>query len=212
MSVRNSGYERKPNDHYATPPWVTEALLPHLPRLHGGLIWEPAAGEGKMVEVLSSRLTCDVYASDVAPPIGLEAKVHAHNFLVDPPRFSPDAVITNPPYGKDAFPFIRRALDVTKPARGVVALLLRTQFDHAPLYRSVFRQHPAWSKKLMLTRRIVWFVEEATGKPKAGPSDCHAWFIWDWRHQGPATIAYGPDGMDEDVAPVRRELFDGVVA
>lgn len=198
MSQRNSGYDRKPNDLYSTPSWVTEALLPHLPLLNGAVIWEPAAGEGAIVEVLRARLPrCDVYASDLAPPIGFEAKVDGHDFLGEPPRMHADAVITNPPYGRDAIKFIERALEVTRPTRGIVAMLLRTQFDHAPLYRAVFRQHPAWSKKLMLTRRIVWFVEPDTGKPKAGPSDCHAWFIWDWRHQGPAVLAYGPDGIEE---------------
>ena len=30
MSQRASGYERKPNDCYETPAWVTHALVPHL--------------------------------------------------------------------------------------------------------------------------------------------------------------------------------------
>ena len=194
MSVRNSGYERKANDHYATPSWVTEALIPHLPRLHRAVIWEPSAGNGGMAKVLRDHLMADVFASD-ATPAG--DRVARHDFLAGEPRFKPDAVITNPPYGKDAIRFIRRALDVTEPTRGVVAMLLRTQFDHAPLYSEVFARHPAWHKKLMLTRRIVWFVDPETGKPKAAPSDCHAWFIWDWRHKGPPSIAYGPDGIEQ---------------
>lgn len=58
-------------------------------------------------------------------------------------------------------------------------------------YRHFFADHPAWACKLILLRRIVWFVE-ADGKPKAAPSDCHAWYIWDWRRIGEPRIAYGP--------------------
>ena len=50
MSQRGSGYERKERDCYETPEWVTEALLWHLPRKI--YIWEPAAGSGKMANVL----------------------------------------------------------------------------------------------------------------------------------------------------------------
>jgi hypothetical protein len=35
MSQRESGYQRKPLDQYETPPWVTLALIPHLPELIG---------------------------------------------------------------------------------------------------------------------------------------------------------------------------------
>lgn len=197
MGQRNSGYERKPSDFYATPAWVTEALLPHIPRIHGGVVWEPAAGDGAMAEVLRWRLTCDVIASDISPAIGHEKRIDEYDFLGDTPRYTAiDAVITNPPFGKDAGRFIERALEVTRPSRGFVAMLLRTQFDHGKGYQHLFGRHPAWATKLMLTRRIVWFVE-ANGKPKASPSDCHSWFIWDWRHRGPPTIAYGPDEIME---------------
>jgi hypothetical protein len=48
MSQRESGYERKALDQYETPPWITLALVPHLPEING-MIWEPACGGGKMV-------------------------------------------------------------------------------------------------------------------------------------------------------------------
>ena len=37
MSQRESGYQRKPLDQYETPPWVTLALIPHLPEFVGNL-------------------------------------------------------------------------------------------------------------------------------------------------------------------------------
>jgi hypothetical protein len=51
MSQRESGYERKALDQYETPPWVTLALVPHLPEITGA-VWEPACGGNKMVAAL----------------------------------------------------------------------------------------------------------------------------------------------------------------
>jgi hypothetical protein len=51
MSQRESGYERKERDAYHTPAWVTLVLVPHLREL--GLIWEPACGDGAMVDALT---------------------------------------------------------------------------------------------------------------------------------------------------------------
>jgi hypothetical protein len=70
-------------------------------------------------------------------------------------------------------------------------MLLRCDFDHAQSRTHLFRDCPALAKKLVLLRRIAWFVE-ANGKPKASPSFNHAWFIWDWQHDGPPTIGYSP--------------------
>jgi len=49
MSQRDSGYQRKERDLYETPAWVTDALIPHLPT-SDCVVWEPAAGGGKMVD------------------------------------------------------------------------------------------------------------------------------------------------------------------
>lgn len=99
-------------------------------------------------------------------------------------------IITNPPYNR-AEQFCAHALELTRPVKGYVAMLLRADFDHAQSRKYLFRDCPAFAKKIALTRRIVWFVE-ADGKPKASPSYNHAWYLWDWSHEGPPTIAYGP--------------------
>jgi hypothetical protein len=86
MSQRESGYERKPLDQYETPPWVTQALIPHLPVI-GGPIWEPAAGSGKMVAALR-QAGFAVLGTDIVDGV---------DFLDCVPRACA-AVITNPPY------------------------------------------------------------------------------------------------------------------
>lgn len=180
MSQRDSGYERKERDLYETPEWVTEALLPHLPDRISD-IWEPACGSGKMSRVLG-RCPRGVIATDI-----FDAQSIAVDFLTAPePVAGPhDAIITNPPY-KLATEFIDQALRFQKPD-GFVAMLLRTDFDHAKTRGRLFAGHQAFAKKIVLTKRIQWF-EDSTGSPSFN----HAWFIWDWTHQGAPTLAYGP--------------------
>lgn len=182
MSQRDSGYERKERDLYETPAWVTEALLPHIQHIDGD-IWEPAAGSGKMVRVLANHRM--VWADDISEGRDfLEAK--------EIPAIGIGAIITNPPYAL-ACEFIWQAIclmRVQKPdgnyTGGLVAMLLRTDFDHAKSRLHLF-ERAQFSKKVVLTKRIKWFEDS-----KGQPSFNHAWFIWDWRHSGPPTIAYGP--------------------
>jgi hypothetical protein len=175
MSQRSSGFERMPLDSYATPSWVTEALVPHLPEIDGP-IWEPAAGSGQMVAALKGA-GFDVVGSDIVDGVV---------FLNCAPREACAAVITNPPYALAAA-FIEHAIEVMRPCRGTVAMLLRTDYDHAKTRQHLF-EHP-FAKKVVLTKRIVWFVNPDPKKNKS-PSFNHAWFIWDWQHRGPPTLAY----------------------
>lgn len=177
MSQRESGYERKERDLYETPDWVTEALLPHLSKLLR--VWEPACGSGQMLRVLSRHAMA--YGTDIDG---------GNDFLAAEALADVDAIITNPPY-ELATEFCERSLKLMEPVGGFVAMLLRTDFDHAKSRTHLFRDCPAFAKKLVLMKRICWFVE-ADGKPKASPSFNHAFYIWDWKHEGPPVLAYGP--------------------
>lgn len=181
MSQRESGYERKERDLYETPEWVTEALLPHLPARIVD-IWEPACGSGKMSRVLG-RSPRNVVATDI-----FDEQAIAVDFLMAPePVAGPhDAIITNPPYDL-ATEFIDRALSFQRATGGMVAMLLRTDFDHAKTRSRLFAGCTAFAKKVVLTKRIRWFEDSA-----GSPSFNHAWFIWDFDHFGPPTLAYGP--------------------
>lgn len=179
MSQRDSGYERKERDLYETPEWVTEALRPHIPR-QPEKIWEPAAGSGKMSRVLSTW-GCGVVSSDIEPsPLAYQA-----DFLTCPPHDGADAIITNPPY-ELATEFVQRALG-NIPFGGFVAMLLRTDFDHAKTRQHLFSRHRSFAKKVVLTKRIKWFEDS-----KGQPSFNHAWFLWHHGHDGAPTLAYGP--------------------
>jgi hypothetical protein len=170
VSQRESGYVREDLDSYPTPAWVTEALLPHLPRCT--LIWEPAAGAGGMVAVLKQH--CDVIGTDI---------ITGQDFLFPTTDTLADGIVTNPPYLL-AQEFIERALLLMEPF-GFVAMLLRTDYDHAKTRRHLFGGSAQFAKKVVLTRRIVWFE-----RSKAAPSFNHAWFVWSWLHAGPPVLAY----------------------
>lgn len=183
MSQRDSGYAREARDAYQTPYWVTRALLPHLPKrvsgrgkgVHG--IWECAAGKNQMADELFNKGYA-VLATDIQgrPPT---------DFLQQTKMLTlSQHIITNPPY-ELAREFIEHALRLTRKTRGVVAMLLRTDYDHAKTRSHLFQGCPQFAKKIVLTRRIVWFERDG-----AAPSFNHAWFIWDWRHQGPPSLGY----------------------
>ena len=185
MSQRDSGYAREVKDAYQTPYWATRALLPFLPKrvsstrkgIHG--VWECAAGEGKMADELFNKGYA-VLATDIQgrPPT---------DFLQQTKMLTLSAhIITNPPYDH-AREFIEHALRLTRKTRGVVAMLLRTDYDHAKTRAHLFKDCPQFAKKVVLTKRIVWFEDT---KATASPSFNHAWFIWDWRNTAKPVIEY----------------------
>jgi hypothetical protein len=186
MSQRESGYERRERDSYETPAWVTAALVPHLP-ITNGKVWEPACGHGAIVNVLRSAghsvVATDIadYGIPITPP-----GYWGRDFLLetDAPKGT-EAIITNPPY-TFAQAFIECALELMRP-EGRVAMLLRMDYDHAKTRQHLFAGCPAFARKLVLTKRIVWF-----DGPRAAPSFNHCWMIWNWKHVGPPTLAYGP--------------------
>ena len=179
MSQRDSGYERIERDIYETPEWVTEALVPHLPRKVRNVL-EPAMGSGKITRALSAMgISCD--GSDIRS---------GEDFLVMGTPGLMDSIITNPPYTL-ATEFCEHALHLMVPCHGLVAMLLRTDFDHAKGRAHLFSECPAFAKKVVLRKRITWFEPPKGAKGKS-PSFNHAWFIWDWQHKGAPTLAYGP--------------------
>ena len=178
MSQRDSGYQRQERDLYETPAWVTEVLLPHLP---DGIkeIWEPACGSGKMVRSLEAAGYA-VHGTDVDTGWDFLACEVGNLKACD------EAPCDKPPYAL-AVKFIDHAIRLMQPHAGMVAMLLRTDFDHAKTRHGLFGECPTFSKKIVLTKRIKWF-EDSSGSPSFN----HAWFIWDWKHKGPPTLAYGP--------------------
>lgn len=162
-------YERIPLDRYETPAWVTEVLISELPK-NISTVWEPAAGLGQMVEVLGRYFS--VISTDINSGV---------DFLKETQCRAP-TIITNPPY-LFAEEFIRHALKLTESQCGVVAMLLRNEFDSASSRRDLFA-NPPFTKKLVLTKRPYWFEK------KASPRHNFSWFIFDHSYGSDPVIKY----------------------
>lgn len=175
MSQRGSGYQRKRNDAYETPAWVTGVLCQYLCPIDG-CVWEPACGKGQMVRALRAG-GFKVIGTDLAT---------GTDFLrTSKLPEGTSAVITNPPFGM-AEAFINHALNLTRPHKGLVAMLTRIDYDSASTRRYLFAER-AFCMKIVLTKRIIWFAKKG-----AAPSFNHQWLLWNWQHKGPPTVAYGP--------------------
>lgn len=170
MTVVASNFERKQFDLYETERWATEALLRHFP-VAGQTVWEPAAGNHKIADVLreyGARVTTsDIVKYD-----------RQHGFRFDfldsslPALVACDAIITNPPYGKgnrDAVKFAELALE---RCSGMVALLLTAKFDFGKTRRHLFADNPRFMAKIALLDRIQWFPGETSG------TEDHCWAVW----------------------------------
>ncbi len=182
MSQRASGYVRRERDLYETPEWVSMAVVPSLsPRIRK--VWEPACGSGQMASALrQARYT--VHATDIAGR-GTDAPLMGDFLAAYSAPDGVEAVVTNPPYVL-AQMFVEKALELMQPVRGMVAMLLRIDWDSASTRAHLFGKCPQWQRKVVLTKRIVWF------EGGASPSFNHAWYIWDWANDGPPTIGYAP--------------------
>jgi hypothetical protein len=200
MGKHETSYARVERDLYPTRErWVTEALLAHVD-LAGRSVWEPAAGKGDMAEVLKAD-GADVHCSDIAAyGYPLDA-VCDFTRATAPRRF--DAIVTNPPGGPRntlAETFVETGLHHIADG-GLLALLLPADFDCAGSRRRFFADCPLFRAKLVLTRRIVWFVRP-DGKREA-PKENHAWFVWErtaLRVRVPPLTLYAPNPSNGELS------------
>ena len=166
-------------DFFPTPPWATRALcedvLPQIVRRYGGegsLVWEPAAGEGHMAEVLREYFA-GVWASDIHDygrgyrigdfvGGGLD-RLQMH--------IVPDWIITNPPFNQ-GLAFAERAI---AEARIGCALLLRLSWMESEERWLFFQKNPPTHVAVFMCR-----VSMVKGRwdPGAGTPTSYAWFVW----------------------------------
>jgi hypothetical protein len=165
--IHVSDFDRKGRDFYATPTWVTEALLQRFQ--FRGPIWEPCCGAGAMSTVLAAH-GYQVVSTDIAdcgfgtPGVDFLASRSV--------REGCRSIITNPPYGEAAvhegqarspramLGFLRHALALTATVQGQLALLVRLQWIAGRRVADVMTAAP-FAAVLVLTRRIRWFMPPA---------------------------------------------------
>jgi hypothetical protein len=184
MSRVTRDYPRQADEEYNTPAWVAGVIALWLKDQGVRSIWDPARGSGQFAASLRSH--------------GFRVDASVGNFLDTTGLAICEALVTNPPYGKRgelADAFIRHALELKPP---IAAFLLRVDADSAKTRSDIFRDCPTFAGKIVLLDRIVWFEREGA----AGPSENHAWFIWDRSHQARRPwIAYGRKGPCDENRP-----------
>ena len=181
-AIHYSGFDREKRDFYATPDWVTEALLQHVQ--FRGPIWEPCCGDGSMSGILSAHgyevASTDIGDSGFGTP-GID-------FLTC--RNVPlgcRSIVTNPPYGDSGshagqsrspramLDFLRHALALTASVQGQLALLVRLQWIAGRRAAEVMSAGP-FATVLILKRRIRWFD---MGERTNAAQHHHAWVVFD---------------------------------
>ena len=74
--------------------------------------------------------------------------------------------------------FVDRALELTRPVGGMVALLVNIQWPTGATNSTRCRM-PAFDMEIKLIGRIAWFAGP-DGKPAKQPQENDRWLIWDW--------------------------------
>jgi hypothetical protein len=184
-----SGYARLDYDAYFTEPWITRVLLDHVPLRPP--VWEPACGRGDMVKAIAQACG-PVIASDIADH-GYGDGWIKHDFLHDAPLTTPRGlpprtIVTNPPYGTDAAKFIRRALALVPADDGLVAMLLRHEFDCPKRHLDLFARRD-FALKIVLNTRPRWDWWRPGGAA-GNPRHNFAWYVWDRAWSGGGRLAY----------------------
>ena len=147
-------------DFYPTPANVTIALLQFLQLPMDSVIWEPACGDGDMIDVFE-KAGYKVYGTDIRYGTDyLTAKMPADDISF---------IITNPPFSL-ASEFIVTSIQHHVP----FALLLKSQFWHARKRYSLFEQYPPTYVLPLTWRPDFLFKQQDKGSPLMDVS----WCVW----------------------------------
>jgi hypothetical protein len=194
--VHVSAFQRTHRDFYATPSWVTEALLRHVPLR--GPVWEPCCGDGAMSGVLAAH-GHQVVSTDIADRGFGTPGVDFLACGAMPPKCR--SIVTNPPYGETGtaagqersavamLKFVRHAMALATSVQGQVALLVRLQWIAGQRAAELLSSGP-FDATIVLNRRIQWFDMGAQTK---NAQHHHAWVVLDWKRNSgqPTRLLFG---------------------
>lgn len=139
-----TGYERHPDDDFATPYWCTRAILPFLRFTDATKgAFDPCCGSGAILDVASERWKAK-RGIEINHDRAMAARVKGH-FVVRAdtlthPWPDVDVGITNPPYSL-AMEIILRSMDLAR--RIDFAFLLRLNFLGSQKRAAFHKEHPA---------------------------------------------------------------------
>lgn len=190
-----SSGQRSDLDFYETPLAVTKAFLEASGwRPKTNVIWEPAAGNGAIIDVIQDMLpgvmtvTSDIKVRQRM--LTLECDFLQHQWGEGKEYLDQKDIITNPPFSH-AQAFVEKALELVD---GDVVMLLRLAFLETTQRRKLFdRKHlrEVWvsSKRIHFTSPYLTQREQETGK-KSNSGMAMAWFIFNRNYKGDPVIKW----------------------
>tara|TARA_Y100001973_G_scaffold68441_1_gene99901 strand:- start:187 stop:699 length:513 start_codon:yes stop_codon:yes gene_type:complete len=165
---KRSNFKRIERDFYPTPYKAVEPLLPHLPPLTA--YDEPCAGEGDLIQHLSSAGHVCVASSDIND---WYTKQDARTLT----KLHGECFITNPPWDRSLLhPIIENLSSI-----GPTWLLFDADWMHTKQSHSLITK----CKKVVSIGRVKWFPDS----PHTGKDNC-CWYLFDQNNHNP-TQFYG---------------------
>lgn len=158
------------NDFYPSPDCAVRSLIACEGNNIPNNIWEPAAGDGAIVNPLleSGR---NVLATDLVDYGAGYAS--GRDYLLEAAPEGIEGIITNPPY-KLAQKFIDKAIEEVPYS----AWLLRINFLESVSRLDMFRSRPP-ARVWVSSRRLPTMHRHGWEGPKAPSNMCFAWFIFE---------------------------------
>lgn len=158
-------------DDFPTPPWAVRAFCNALAfsKTNNLSVWEPAANRGHMVHGLKDYFDT-IYVSDIHDyGVGIPVS----NFLgSDAPPFSPDWIITNPPF-KQSEEFVHRSLKIATKG---FALITRTNWaEGVRRWNSIFSITPP-DYIMQHVERVP--MVKGRYDPNVSSAATYSWFVW----------------------------------
>lgn len=182
-TASRAALDLRKDDFYASPPEAAYALLSveqsYLPKS----LWEPACGDGALVNPLRSA-GYTVIATDLVDR-GCPVSDAGCDFLLFDLGIDVGGIVTNPPF-KLAQEFAERALDYAP----YVALLLRLAFLESEVRRPFFERHPPAAIHVFSQRLPMMHRHGYDGPRHSNSGMAFAWFVWDAARGGRREISW----------------------
>jgi hypothetical protein len=161
-------------------PRLARSLVEMLPALKDRMVWEPAAGCGMLLDQLESAGVKVFAATDIEPR---RDDIHPHDLLEAVEMVTGcTAIVTNPPWGRLAAPFVRHCLKLAEPASAIVCMLLPLPWITGRKVADLTGD-PAFDAMIVPRYRARWMTPEEEAGLEDGaqaPKMNHVWCVWDF--------------------------------
>jgi ribosomal protein L37AE/L43A len=152
-------FQPQGQDACQTPPYAIDPLLPYIN--HNRTVWEPAAGEGHLVEAFYDAGFQSVISSDL---------ITGQNFLEHEPDADWNMIVTNPPFSLK-YEFLERCYALGKP----FALLVPVEMIGAGRAQALMKEY---GFEMMLLNRRIDFKMPNAGWNGGGSQFPTLWLCW----------------------------------